>query len=127
MEIGRIDHFVLMVQSIEKVCEFYSRVLGMKVVTFGDNRKALQFGGQKINLHQVGKEFKPKPLNPTIGSGDICFVTEIPLEEVIKHVKSCGTEITEGPVTKTGARGPIRSIYIHDPDGNLVEIANYLA
>jgi catechol 2,3-dioxygenase-like lactoylglutathione lyase family enzyme len=126
MKIQRLDHFVLTVQSIEATCEFFSRVLGMEVVTFGDNRKALQFGGQKINLHQVGKEFKPKPLNPTAGSGDICFIALTPLEQVINHVKCCGIEILEGPVTKTGAKGPIQSIYIRDPDGNLVEIANYL-
>ena len=127
MKIERMDHFVLTVQSIEATCEFYSRVLGMERMTFGDNRKALQFGEQKINLHQAGKEFKPKALNPTPGSGDICFITQIPLEQVIHHVKACGVEIVDGPVKKTGAKGPIQSIYIRDPDGNLIEISNYLS
>lgn len=97
MKIERLDHFVLTVQSIKVTCEFYSRVLGMEVVTFGDNRKALQFGEQKINLHQAGKEFEPKAFKPTPESGDICFITHMPLEQVINHVKSCGIEIVEGP------------------------------
>ena len=125
MKIERLDHLVLTVQSIEATCEFYSRVLGMEVVTFGDNRKALQFGEQKINLHQVGKEFEPKALNPTPGSGDICFIIHRPLPQVINHLKSCGVEIVEGPVTKTGAKGPIQSIYIRDPDGRIIEVGEH--
>ena len=126
MKIERLDHFVLTVQSIEVTCEFYSRVLGMKAVTFGDNRKALLFGEQKINLHQAGKELEPKASNPKPGSEDICFITHIPLEQVITHMKLCGVEIIEGPVTKSGAKGPMQSIYVRDPDGNLIEISNYI-
>ncbi len=126
MKIERLDHFVLTVQSIEVTCECYSRVLGMKAVTFGDNRKALLCGEQKINLHQAGKEFEPKAANPMPGSEDICFITHIPLEQVITHMKLCGVEIIEGPVTKTGAKGSIQSIYVRDPDGNLIEISNYI-
>ncbi len=126
MKIDRLDHLVLTVQNIQVTCDFYSRVLGMKVVTFGNNRKALQFGRQKINLHERGKEFDPKAVNPTPGSGDLCFITEVPLQEVIGHIRSCGVEILEGPVGRTGAVGPIESIYFRDPDGNLIEVSNSL-
>lgn len=125
MKVNGIDHFVLTVGDIEVTCEFYSRVLGMQVVTFGNNRKALQFEKQKINLHQAGKEFEPKALNPTPGSGDFCLITDVPLDRVIDHIRSCNVEIVEGPVRRTGATGPIDSIYVRDPDGNLIEISNY--
>jgi catechol 2,3-dioxygenase-like lactoylglutathione lyase family enzyme len=125
MEIKRIDHLVLTVRDIPATCDFYSRVLGMQVVSFGD-RKALQFGGQKINLHERGKEFEPKALRPTPGSGDLCFITEVPLPQVVDHIRSCGIQIIEGPVRRTGAVGPMESIYIRDPDGNLIEVSNYL-
>ncbi|MBI4840454.1 MAG: VOC family protein [candidate division NC10 bacterium] len=125
MQIERNDHLVLTVQDIAVTCDFYSRVLGMQVVTFGEGRKALQFGRQKINLHERGKEFNPKAANPTPGSGDLCFITEIPLPQVMDHIRSCGVEILEGPVRRTGAVGPIESVYMRDPDGNLVEVSNY--
>ena len=126
MEIVRIDHLVLTVRDIAATCGFYSRVLGMQVVTFGGNRKALRFGRQKINLHERGKEFEPKALRPTPGSGDLCFITEVPLPQVVDHIRSCGIQIIEGPVRRTGAVGPMESIYIRDPDGNLIEVSNYL-
>ena len=126
MRIDRLDHLVLTVQNIEGTCDFYSRVLGMKVVTFGNDRKVLQFGRQKINLHERGKEFDPKAANPTPGSGDLCFITETPLSQVMGHIRSCGIEIIEGPVRRTGAVGPVESIYLRDPDGNLIEVSNYL-
>ena len=126
MKVNRIDHIVLTVHDIEMTCEFYSRVFGTQVITFGNSRKALLFGEQKINLHEVGNEFEPKALNPTPGSGDICFITHIPLEHVIEHIRLCGVEIVDGPVGRTGAMGPIESIYLRDPDGNLIEISNYL-
>jgi len=126
MEVERIDHLVLTVRDIATSCDFYSRVFGMRVVTFGDDRKALQFGRQKINLHERGQEFEPKALVPTPGSGDLCFITRIPLPQFIDHIRSCGLEIIEGPVMRTGAEGPIESIYIRDPDGNLIEVANTL-
>ena len=112
---------------IAATCEFYSRVLGMRVMTFGDGRKALHFGQQKINLHERGKEFDPKAMHPTPGSGDICFITEVPLPQVMEHIRSCGVEILEGPVRRTGAMGPLESIYIRDPDGNLIELSNSLS
>jgi catechol 2,3-dioxygenase-like lactoylglutathione lyase family enzyme len=126
MKIDRIDHLVLTVRDIAVTCDFYSRVLGMRVVTFGGNRKALQFGRQKINLHEHGKEFEPKALVPTPGSGDLCFITGVSLPQVMDHIRSCGIRIIEGPVRRTGAEGPIESIYVRDPDGNLIEVASYL-
>lgn len=127
--IDLLDHFVLTVRSIEAACDFYTRVLGMAVVTFGDGRKALQFGEfgeHKINLHEAGREFEPKASRPTPGSGDVCFITRTPLERVMSHLRACNVAILEGPVKRTGAKGPIESIYVRDPDGNLLEIANYL-
>ncbi len=126
MKIDRLDHLVLTVRSFEVACDFYSRVLGMKVVTFGNNRKALQFGRQKINLHEYGKEFDPKAANPTPGSGDLCFITKVPLPHVMEHIQSSGVRIIEGPVSRAGAVGPLESIYVCDPDGNLIEVSNYL-
>ncbi len=123
--IVRLDHFVLTVASIERTCAFYQRVLGMNCVTFGQGRKALAFGQQKINLHEVGKEFEPKAHRPTAGSADFCLITETPLAEVIAHLQRQDVVIEEGPVARTGAIGPIQSVYIRDPDDNLVEIANY--
>ncbi|HRE21743.1 MAG TPA: VOC family protein [Rhabdaerophilum sp.] len=125
MKIDRLDHLVLTVADIERACAFYARVMGMEVVTFGAGRKALQFGRQKINLHEVGREFEPKALNPTAGSGDLCFIASVGLDEVVAHLKACGVVIEEGPVDRTGANGPIRSVYIRDPDRNLIEISVY--
>jgi catechol 2,3-dioxygenase-like lactoylglutathione lyase family enzyme len=97
----------------------------MGVATFGAGRKALAFGGQKINLHQAGREFEPRADAPTPGSADFCLISAAPLPEAIAHLQSCGVAIIEGPVPKTGARGPIRSVYLRDPDFNLVEISTY--
>lgn len=124
MNIDRLDHLVLTVTDMEKTCEFYSTALGMKVVTFGSGRKALQFGGQKINLHLHGQEFEPKAHRPAPGTADLCFITEVPLTQVVSHLQALGIDIEEGPVERTGALGPITSIYIRDPDLNLIEIAN---
>lgn len=126
MNIDRLDHLVLTVQNIERTCAFYERALGMQTVTFGAGRKALQFGQQKINLHEAGKEFDPKARRPTPGSGDLCFIASDPLEQVIEHLRACGVAIEEGPVQRTGALGLMQSIYLRDPDGNLIELSNYL-
>lgn len=125
MRIDRLDHIVLTVKDIEATCAFYSKVLGTKVVTFADNRTALTFGKQKINLHRAGHEFEPRALRPTPGSADICLIAETSLADVIQHLRACGVKIIEGPVIKTGAVGPIESVYIRDPDLNLIEISNY--
>jgi catechol 2,3-dioxygenase-like lactoylglutathione lyase family enzyme len=127
MKIKRLDHLVLTVTSVEETCSFYANLLGMEVVTFGNDRRALAFGDQKINLHQVGMEFLPHASAPTPGSADLCLITEIPLAEVIRHARSLGVEIEQGPVDRTGALGPIRSIYFRDPSKNLIEVANYLS
>jgi catechol 2,3-dioxygenase-like lactoylglutathione lyase family enzyme len=124
VQIDRLDHLVLTVANLEITIEFYQHVLGMDVVRFGDNRVALSFGSQKINLHKYGQEFEPKAKCPTPGSADLCFVTSMPLQHVIEHLGACGVSIIEGPVRRTGARGPLQSVYIRDPDLNLIEIAN---
>lgn len=127
MELERLDHLVLTVRDIDAACRFYETALGMRVATFGAGRKALHFGVQKINLHEYGKEFEPKAAHPTPGSADLCFITATLVEEVIDRWRSCGVELVEGPVMRTGARGPIRSVYCRDPDGNLIEVANEIA
>jgi catechol 2,3-dioxygenase-like lactoylglutathione lyase family enzyme len=125
MKIVQIDHFVLTVRDLTATCDFYTRVMGMEVVTFAGGRKALQFGEQKINLHQLGSEFDPKARVPTSGSADFCLLVDTSIEHVIEHLKTCGVTIEEGPVQRTGANGPITSVYIRDPDGNLIELARY--
>jgi catechol 2,3-dioxygenase-like lactoylglutathione lyase family enzyme len=124
MQLDSLDHLVLTVKDIEATCAFYASVLGMKVVTFGDGRRALAFGEQKINLHLAGHEFEPKAANPTPGSADLCLLTRDPLEAVVQHIRSRGVNIEQGPVHRTGAMGPIISVYLRDPDGNLIEISN---
>lgn len=125
MQIARIDHWVLTVASIDTTCTFYSKVLGMQVITFGEGRKALQFGESKINLHETGKEFLPKAHRPTPGSADLCLISAIPLADVITHLERCNIPIEQGPLTRTGATGPITSVYIRDPDQNLIELSQY--
>ena len=124
MQISHLDHLVLTVANLDKPLDFYTRVLGMSVVTFGQNRKALVYGSQKINLHELGKEFEPKARQVQAGSADLCFIAAIPLPQVIEHLQVQQVEILEGPVERTGAVGKILSVYIRDPDGNLLEIAN---
>ena len=126
MNISHLDHLVLTVADIEAAVDFYTRVLGMQAVTFGEGRKALTFGNQKINLHQVGREFEPKAKRPTPGSADLCFIVATPLDRVIAHLEAQGVAIVEGPVQRTGATGPIRSVYLRDPDQNLIELSNPL-
>lgn len=123
METRNLDHLVLTVEDIDRTCDFYTRVLGMKKISPGADRKFLGFGNQKINLHQRGKELRPAAKNPTQGSTDLCFITAMSMTEVISRLEECGVEILEGPVTRTGANGPLESIYFRDPDGNLLEIS----
>ncbi len=126
MKIDRLDHLVLTVADLDRTCSFYQSVLGMEVVTFQGNRKALKFGQQKINLHQVGHEFEPKALKPTPGSGDLCLITSTPMNEVLSHLKTKGVPIEIEPSERTGATGKIFSVYFRDPDQNLIEVSNYL-
>jgi catechol 2,3-dioxygenase-like lactoylglutathione lyase family enzyme len=123
--IRSLDHLVLTVADIERTAAFYCGVLGMRRVTFGAGRVALSFGAQKINLHQKGREFEPKAIAPTPGSADLCFVAAVPLAEAIAALDKAGVAIEEGPVSRTGAVGPITSVYVRDPDGNLIEISQY--
>lgn len=126
MYISHLDHLVLTVADIEATVDFYTRVLGMQAVTFGEGRKALAFGNQKINLHQAGREFEPKAKRPTPGAADLCFIVATPLDRVIAHLEAQDVAIVEGPVQRTGATGPIRSVYLRDPDRNLIELSNPL-
>ena len=126
MQISRIDHIVLTVADIDATCEFYSRALNMQVLSFGAGRIALSFGQQKINLHQAGKEFEPKAMRPTPGSADICLITETPVSQVMLHLQACGVDLLDGPVRRTGATGPLLSVYCRDPDSNLIEVSNYI-
>ena len=125
IRIDRLDHFVLTVKDIEVTCAFYSRMLGMEVRTFANGRRSLHFGTSKINLHQQGKEFEPKAALAGPGTADVCLIAATPLPEVIRHLLECRVEIIEGPVQRTGANGPILSVYFRDPDGNLIEVSNY--
>ena len=126
MRIDRLDHLVLTVADIDATVAFYTRVLGMEAVTFGAGRTALAFGRSKINLHRAGHEFEPKASRPTPGSADLCLIAAGPLEQVIEDLAAHGIPVEEGPVERTGATGPILSVYFRDPDQNLIEVSTYL-
>lgn len=127
MNISRLDHLVLTVRSIPRSVEFYTRVLGFRVVTFGAGRTALAFGRQKINLHERGREIAPHARRPVPGSADLCFICRGPLRSVLARLEREGVAVLEGPVARTGATGPITSVYFRDPDGNLIEVSTYAA
>lgn len=128
MRFTGIDHFVLTVTDLEETHQFYER-LGAESVTFGDDRSgdrtAVEFGSQKINLHEAGAEFDPHATDPVPGSGDFCLVTETPIDEVETSLADHGVEIVRGPVERTGSQGQMDSVYVRDPDGNRVEIGRY--
>ena len=124
MRIDHLDHLVLTVADIDATVAFYTRVLGMEAVEFGGGRRALAFGPSKINLHEAGREFEPKAERPTPGSADLCLITLDPIEQVRRELAEAGVAVEEGPVGRTGARGPLLSVYLRDPAGNLVEISN---
>ena len=121
--IHHLDHLVITTARLDECVDFYTRVLGMKLEKFGGGRLALKFGEQKFNLHVKGKEFEPKATHPVPGALDFCLIAAIPLDRVIARLGELGVTIIEGPVAKTGAVHPLRSVYIRDPDGNLVEIS----
>ena len=125
IKIDRLDHFVLTVKDIDKTVEFYTIVLGMEKELFKGDRVALKFGNQKINLHKLGSEFEPKAYNVKEGSADLCFIINTPLVEAKNYIESLGIKIEEGIVSRTGAIGEIESIYLRDPDKNLIELSNY--
>lgn len=128
LEIQSLDHLVLTVRDLQETIAFYTDVLGLVAQQFtpsdGTERTALCFGRQKINLHQAGAEFDPKADSPCPGSADLCFLTQVPVEKVIAHLSATNTKIIDGPVARTGATGPLVSVYLRDPDGNLIEVSN---
>ena len=125
MKIDRLDHLVLTVRDIEASISFYEKVLGMRAITFGEGRRALTFGQQKINLHSSLEPVAPHALNPLPGSADLCLIAATPIDEAIAHLRAQGVAIEAGPVPRTGALGAIVSVYFRDPDGNLIEVSNY--
>ena len=126
MRIEELDHLVLTVTDIDRTRAFYERVLGMETLVFGEGRRALTFGTQKLNLHEASQEFELKAAAPTPGSADFCFLTNSSMAEVVEHLEANSVEIIEGPVRRTGATGPIKSVYFRDPDGNLLEVSSRL-
>lgn len=125
----QLDHLVLTVADIDITCQFYRTVLGCEVIHFettdGSHRRALSIGNsQKINLHAAANPLQPAARCPEPGSADLCFLTEMPVSQVLEHLQACSIPLIEGPVQRTGTLGPILSVYIRDPDGNLIEIAN---
>jgi catechol 2,3-dioxygenase-like lactoylglutathione lyase family enzyme len=126
MRIDRLDHIVLTVADIEQTIDFYARVLEMTPVAFGEGRRALSFGRHKINLHPAGREFEPKAQRPTPGSADLCLITAGSLDDVIADLARHEVPIEVGPVRRSGATGPIDSVYFRDPDGNLIEVSTYV-
>ena len=125
IKINRLDHFVLTVKDITATVEFYTKILGMEKEVFKGSRIALKFGNAKINLHELGHEFEPKAFNVKVGSADLCFIIDTPLLEAKSYIESLGISIEEGIVSRTGALGEIESIYLRDPDKNLIELSNY--
>ena len=124
--IDHLDHLVLTTSDRAACIDFYTRVLGMRSEAFGAGRTALVFGAQKINLHERGREFEPKAHLPVPGALDLCFIADRPLDAVIAQLEACGWPIVEGPVERTGARRRLRSVYVRDPDLNLIEISEEL-
>lgn len=125
MRVERLDHLVLTVRDIEATIAFYETVLGMRAVGFGNGRMALEFGSSKINLHPADAPLEPHAATPTPGSADLCFIVSTPLAEAMASLELLGVAVLAGPVARTGALGPIESLYFRDPDGNLIEVSNY--
>jgi len=125
--ISHLDHLVLTCTDLQATKQFYTQVMQMRLETFGGGRLAFCFGNQKINLHQRGAEFEPKAHLPVPGALDLCFIASRPLDEVVAHLERCGWPIVEGPVERTGATSRLRSVYIRDPDLNLIEISEMIA
>ena len=126
MKVNKIDHLVLTTSDIEQTINFYTTILGMELISVEGGRKSLRFGTQKINLHEAGQEISPHAKHPLPGSTDLCFITATSIQQVVEHLHSSGITPLEGPTKRIGATGPLLSIYIQDPDGNLLELSNHL-
>jgi len=126
MQIDAIDHLVLTVRSLPDSVAFYTRVLGMRETRFGDDRRALLFGQSKLNLHQAGNECKPNAAHPTPGSVDLCLISHTPMNDILAHLAAQKITVEAGPLERTGAQGPLLSVYVRDPDHNLIELSNPL-
>lgn len=124
--IDRLDHLVLTVKDLAATCRFYERVLGMERRSFGDGRTALHFGRQKLNLHEAANPIDPNVRHATPGSSDLCFITETPMRDVVAHLAAEGIPVITGPGERAGAQSKLNSVYVYDPDENLIEIANVL-
>jgi len=124
--IDHLDHLVLTTIDRAACVDFYTRVLGMRLETFAAGRFALRFGNQKINIHERGREFEPKAHLPVPGALDLCFIADRPLDAVIEQLRACNWPIVEGPVERTGATSRLRSVYVRDPDLNLIEISELI-
>lgn len=125
MKLEGIDHIVLTVKDVEATCRFYQRVLGMETRVMPNGRTALHFGRQKINLHLYGSEVEPRATSPTPGSADLCFVIQSRISDALDELRDLDVSIIEGPVQRNGALGKMVSVYINDPDGNLLEVSSY--
>ncbi|HFC8516352.1 VOC family protein [Neisseria meningitidis] len=125
MKISALDHLILTVADIDRTIAFYTQILGMEEVSFGNNRKALLFGSQKINLHARGAEIQPNAQHAACGTADLCLLTDTPLETVLQELSAHGIKPLSGIAARTGAMGKIQSVYLRDPDGNLLEISSY--
>ena len=128
--VSSLDHLVLTTRDLDLCISFYVSILGMSVRSFdatdGTTRYAIYFGAQKINLHKSGEEYKPHATHPMFGTADLCFLSDIPLSEWLTHLEKHNIALLDGPMERSGATGPIRSLYIRDPDGNLIEISNQI-
>jgi catechol 2,3-dioxygenase-like lactoylglutathione lyase family enzyme len=124
--IDHLDHLVLTCVDVEATKRFYVDVLQMRFETFGDERIAFRFGNQKINVHVRGREYEPKAHIPAPGALDLCFIASTPLDRVIERLKQMDVPIIEGPVERTGATHKLRSVYLRDPDYNLIEISELI-
>ena len=125
INIDRVDHLVLTVADVDRAAEFYERILGMRTVTFPGDRRAVSFGQQTIKLHAASELVEPTATHPVPGSANLCFITDNALSEVQEHLRAHEVRIEEGPVSRIGSNGPITSLYLRDPDGNLIEVARY--
>jgi len=127
VKVERLDHLVLTVAKMGATIAFYEKVMGMRTLSFGAGRKAMAFGQSKINLHPAEAPFKPNAACPMPGSADLCFIVSTPIADVVTHLAACGVAIEDGPGERSGALGPIMSVYFRDPDHNLIEVSNYVA